>query len=202
MKLFKRIIITLLLCLVLAYAGIWYVVRRDTRAFLFTDTSQVPKEQVAMVLGAQVVANERPSTVLAYRLQSAVDLYKAGKVHTLLMSGDGRSPDYDEVAIMQKYAQDNGVAASDILIDASGLHTYDSCFRAKTVFGLHRLVVVSQADHALRAIYICRSLGIDAVGLSASGNTTGLAALREQAALILAWLDVHIVHPTPSNSTI
>ena len=103
---------------------------------------------------------------------------------------------------MQKYAENAGVPASQILLDTNGLHTYDSCYRALTVFSLHKLVLISQADHDLRAVYTCRSLGVDAIGLSANGSTKGVAAVREQAALVLAWLDVHIFHPVPAYSTL
>lgn len=122
-------------------------------------------QPVAMVLGAEVYADGQPSSFLRARLDVVLDLYRRGLVERILVSGDGRSRFYDETGAMRDYLRERGVAEHALLVDPAGLDTYDSCLRARDVFGLHRLVVVSQSYHLPRALAICRALGIDAWGV-------------------------------------
>ncbi|MEI6477817.1 MAG: ElyC/SanA/YdcF family protein [bacterium] len=206
-KFFRKILWTLVFLLVIT-GGAYFLVRQkvdETAAgHIYATTGSLPTGRIGLVLGAQVFPDAVPSKALAYRLQTAVDLYKKGKITGLLMSGDGRSKYYNEVATMKSYALDAGVPATAILTDNDGLRTYSSCYRAKSEFGLARLTVITQPEHLLRTVYTCRSLGIDAVGF-ASPDIGGSILdrnyayyyLREKAALVLAWLDVEVIHPAP-----
>jgi vancomycin permeability regulator SanA len=132
----------------------------------YDDAAAVPTRTVAIVFGTLVEPDGSPSDRLADRLRGAVDLYRAGRVGHLLMTGDNRRPDYDEVSAMRAWALDAGVPAAAITRDYAGLDTYDSCVRARDVFGVHDAVLVTQAYHLPRALYLCRRQGIDAVGLA------------------------------------
>ncbi|MEA4945313.1 MAG: ElyC/SanA/YdcF family protein [Propionicimonas sp.] len=126
---------------------------------------QLPTVPVGLVLGAEVHPGGRPSGFLRARLDMAVELYRRGRVEQLLVSGDGRSRFQDEPAAMRAYLVAHGVPEAAIGVDAEGLDTYASCARARDVFGLRRLVVVSQRYHLPRALAICRLLGIEAWGV-------------------------------------
>jgi vancomycin permeability regulator SanA len=138
----------------------------DAGAVAYDDVTAVPHRRVAIVFGALVGPDGVPSPALTDRLQGAVDLFHAGRVDHLLMTGDNSRADYDEVSAMRAWALARGVPAEAITRDYAGLDTYDSCLRARTVFGVADAVLVTQAFHLPRALYLCRRQGIDAVGLS------------------------------------
>lgn len=126
---------------------------------------QVPYEDVAIVFGAGLSADGTPSPMLADRVESAVELYQHGRIHQLLMTGDNSMISYNEVVAMKKFAHDLGVPTQDITLDYAGFSTYESCYRAHQVFDVHRAVVITQNYHLPRAVYTCRQLGVNAVGL-------------------------------------
>ena len=127
--------------------------------------ADAPPAPVALVLGAQVYPSGRPSAFLAARLDLARRLWAAGRVQLLLLSGDGSAPEYDEPAAMRTYLLAAGVPDSRLVLDRHGLDTYDSAYRARTVFGADRLLVVTQAYHLPRAVATCRALGLRAEGV-------------------------------------
>ena len=158
----------------------------------------IDQRPVALVFGAGVYPNGQLTPVLADRVRTAADLYNQGKVSKLLMSGDNRFLDYNEPAHMGDFARSLGVPTSALAYDYAGRRTYDSCYRAKHIFGQDRLVLVTQAFHLPRALYLCQQLDIDAVGVSADLRPYRGAAwfsLRETLARIRAWLDVHVRAP-------
>lgn len=125
----------------------------------------VPSAPVAMVLGAQVFASGSPSAFLRGRLDVAHDLFTAGKVRTILVSGDNAPEHNRESSTMKQYLVDHGIPADAITEDEHGSDTYDSCLRAKTVFGIKKLIIVTQTYHLPRAIVTARLLGLDAAGV-------------------------------------
>lgn len=140
----------------------WYVrVVSDGR---MTSVDEVPALPVALVLGAEVYADGRPSRYLRARLDLARELFAAGKVEAILVSGDG-TRHYNETDGMRDYLIAHGVPAQRIATDHSGFDTYDSCVRARKVFGVTRAIVVSQTYHLPRALAICRAIGLDAWGV-------------------------------------
>ncbi|MGV8907725.1 MAG: SanA/YdcF family protein [Propionicimonas sp.] len=139
-------------------------VRSLTRARM-VDIDQLPTVPVALVLGAEVYADGRPSSFLRARLDLAVELYRRRLVEQVLVSGDGRSRFYNETGGMRAYLLLHGVPETALVLDPAGLDTYDSCLRARDVFGVRKLVVVSQSYHLPRALVICRALGLDAWGV-------------------------------------
>jgi vancomycin permeability regulator SanA len=127
-----------------------------------------PYVDVALVLGAEVDPDHvSPQPVLRGRLDTAAQLYQSGNVRVLLVSGDAGERYGDEPAVMTHYLVARGVATARIVQDPYGLDTYDSCRRARDVYGLRRLLIVTQPYHLARAVTLCRALGIDAIGVGA-----------------------------------
>ncbi|WP_331717279.1 SanA/YdcF family protein [Yinghuangia sp. ASG 101] len=136
----------------------------------------VPAAPVALVLGAGIRGGE-PSRLLARRLDLAIELFRAGKAKVLLVSGDHSSPDYNEPDVMRRYLIDHGVPEQRIVADYAGFSTWDSCVRARRVFGVDKVIVVSQRFHMRRALALCGAAGLDAYGVaddSMRGDLVGL----------------------------
>lgn len=162
----------------------------------------VPAKPVAIVFGAGLWRDGSPTPVLRDRVATAVELYFQGKVNKLLMSGDNRVDNYNEPAAMEEFAIGLGVPAEDIILDYAGQRTYDTCFRAKEIFGLQDAILVTQEFHLPRAIYTCNSLGVDALGVAADRREyrrrqSAFWQLREVAATFVALWDIHITRPRP-----
>ncbi|BCJ41456.1 hypothetical protein GCM10010168_55450 [Actinoplanes ianthinogenes] len=145
-----------------ASANLWLRSSADGHVYAAAD---VPAAPVALVLGAQVDPPGEPSAFLAARLDIARELYQAGKVKAILVSGDHAEWSYDEPGAMQVYLIARGVPADKIVLDHAGFDTYDSCARANKIFGVSRAIVVSQSFHVPRAVAVCRSLGVEADGV-------------------------------------
>lgn len=161
-----------------------------------------PTAQAAIVFGAGLTRDGRPTPVLRDRVATAVDLYFAGKVEKLLMSGDNRQITYNEPAAMREYAISLGVPQEDIVLDYAGQRTYDTCYRARAIFGLDEALLVTQAYHLPRALLTCNGLGLRAEGVNADRRTYRTRSLnfwrmREVGATFVAVWDVYITQPTP-----
>ncbi len=157
----------------------------------------VPVHRVALVLGTQVYASGRLSPRLASRCNKAIELYKAGRVEKLLMSGDGRRVSNREPESMCDYAVRHGVPVDDITIDDQGFRTYDSIYRAKHVFGLRRFIIVTQGFHLDRSLYLCSAIGVEADGVPAAMPGEIGDRVREPMACVLAIVDTHFRQPHP-----
>lgn len=170
----------------------------------FTQVSKVPSQPVAIVFGAGVSPEGVPSPMLADRVDAAIKLYKQGHVQKLLMTGDNGREDYNEVGVMQQYAVERGVPIEDITLDHAGFSTYESCYRAKEIFGVEQAVLVTQNFHLPRAVYTCKQLGIESVGLGTpdwerySSKTVGRYTLREKLSVLKAIWEVHVTRPQPT----
>ena len=164
--------------------------------------AEVPTRPVAIVFGAGLWRNGTATPVLQDRVQTAANLYFAGKVKKLLMSGDNRFVDYNEPAVMRQLALSLGVPDGAIVLDYAGRRTYDTCYRAKAIFGVNEAILVTQAFHLPRAIYLCDHLGVDSVGVDADLRVYPKPSLlywnaRELLATVAALWDVNIGHPVP-----
>ncbi|GHF34791.1 membrane protein [Streptomyces mashuensis] len=124
----------------------------------------VPSAPVAIVFGAGLWDGE-PSPYLAHRLDAAARLYRAGKVRVVLVTGDNSRTDYDEPDAMRAYLTKHGVPGDRIVSDFAGFDTWDSCARARRVFGVRQAVLVSQGFHIRRALALCGAAGIEAYGV-------------------------------------
>jgi vancomycin permeability regulator SanA len=192
----------LILALVVALSSLY--VARATSSQRYETSADVPAERVAIVFGAGVRADGRLSRMLADRVNAAIDLYQAGRVEKLLMTGDNSRVDYDEVSAMRLYAVERGVPAEDITLDYAGFRTYDSCYRAREIFGVTEAVLITQRYHLPRAVYTCRRLGVAAVGLGTPDwgvyRETLLVqyGVREALATVQALWEIHVTRPQPT----
>lgn len=142
------------------------------------DSAYPGEADCILILGAGVRDDGTPSNMLEDRILTGVELYNKSGVK-LLMSGDHGRGDYDEVNCMKDYAMSLEVPAEDIFMDHAGFSTYESLFRAKEIFGAEKLVIVTQKYHLYRALYIAKSLGIEAVGIPSDLRTYYGQSMRE-----------------------
>jgi len=180
-----------------------FYVHLKTMSFRYSRLDDVPSRPVALVFGAGVRADGTLSPMLQDRVDAAVALYKRGTVKKLLMTGDNSSVDYDEVSNMKRNAVSQGVPEGDIVLDYAGFSTYDSCYRAKAIFGVTDAVLVTQSYHLPRAIYTCRKLGVTGVGIGLADWRKYPARMveyqmREFGSTIKALIQLNITHPLPT----
>jgi len=163
---------------------------------------EAPSERVAIVFGAGLRRDGTPTPILRDRVETAADLYLNGRVEKLLMSGDNRFVEYNEPESMRQYALSLGVPDEAIVLDYAGRRTYDTCYRAKVIFGLRSALLVTQGFHLPRALFICNALGVKADGVEAKnrrywGSSLLIWNIREQLATLGAFLDVYVNNPMP-----
>ncbi|MEV0096687.1 ElyC/SanA/YdcF family protein [Streptomyces sp. NPDC050738] len=162
-------------------------------------TGDVPATDVAVVFGAGLWDGE-PSPYLANRLDAAAELYAAGKVKVVLVTGDNSRKEYDEPDAMRAYLVKHGVPAAKVVSDYAGFDTWDSCVRVKKIFGVDRAVLISQGFHIRRAIALCQAAGVSSygVGVDAKHDVTWYAGgAREVFAAGKAALDA-VFQPDPT----
>ena len=164
------IAILLFLLPVFFYVGInaYAVFSAREELFSLADANKMDfKPTAILVLGAGVFENGKPSNMLEDRLLTALELYEKGFSDTILVSGDHGSAEYDEVNVMKRYLTDRGVPSERIFMDHAGFSTYDSLYRARKIFGVESLIIVTQEYHAYRALMIGRHLGVECRAVSA-----------------------------------
>jgi SanA protein len=161
---------------------------------------EAPAAPVAVVFGAGVWPDGRLSDILADRVDTGVDLYQQGKVEVLLFTGDNSHPLYNEPQRMLEHAVGRGVPEEDIVLDYAGRRTYDSCYRARYIFGVERAILVTQAYHLDRALFLADALGIDAVGVASDRRDYRFIVSywwREVLATPVAWWEARVARPAP-----
>ena len=190
-----------LLLAVAAAAGINCAVILKTRDRI-ADANQVKLRDAdcILVLGAGVRADGSPSHMLQDRLIVGVSLYRGDAAPKLLMSGDHGQEDYDEVNTMKAYAVAEGVPAEDVFMDHAGFSTYDSLIRARDVFGVKRVIIVTQEYHLYRALWLAEALGMEAVGVSADLRTYIGQSVRETREVLARCKDfvISLIKPSPT----
>ena len=129
------------------------------------EASALENVDCIMVLGCGVWGDE-PSPLLEDRLRRGVEVYQLGVAGKILMSGDHGRENYDEVNVMKRYALEKGIAEQDIFMDHAGFSTYESMYRAVEIFGVKKMIIVTQKYHLSRAVYIANKLGIEAYGVA------------------------------------
>jgi SanA protein len=168
---------------------------------VYRDLAKLPHQRVGLVLGCSpVLSTGEPNWFFENRIDAAANIFQAGKVEFLLVSGDHHIATYDEPSAMKDALIAKGVTVNRIFCDYAGFSTLDSVVRAKKIFGLTELCVISQRDHAWRAIYVARANGITAVGFPAE-EVSALNGLRTRAreslARVKTLLDVHLLGREP-----
>ena len=166
------------------------------------NAANAPFAPAAVVFGAGLTRTGEPTAILKDRVETAAKLYFEGKVQKLLMSGDNRTLDHNEPEAMRQYAIRLGVPSSAIVLDYAGRRTYDTCYRAKAIFGLDSALLVTQGFHLPRALFLCNALGLQAAGVQANNHRYWPPLLfiwnvREQLATLGAFMDVYLSRPLP-----
>ncbi|HKN98336.1 MAG TPA: ElyC/SanA/YdcF family protein [Pseudonocardiaceae bacterium] len=139
------------------------------------DPATVPATPVALVFGARV-DGDAPTAFLAGRLDQAIRLLHAGKVRSILVSGNNDGHGYDEPGVMRAYLLAHGVPAARITVDEAGFTTWDTCVRARQVFGVRRATLVTQTFHVARAVTLCRAAGVTGYGVGVDSASVGLGS--------------------------
>jgi SanA protein len=146
----------------------------------------LPHAQVAIVLGAEVKPDGTMSTMLADRVHGALELWNAGKVDRILVSGDHHTWSYDEPDTMRKALVRAGVPGRVIFEDHAGFDTWATMERARDVFGVRDAIVVTQGFHMPRALYLADAAGIDATGLTTDLHSYGIQGTRSDVREVLS----------------
>ena len=161
---------------------------------LYSDVNAVPTCEVGLLLGTNpYLKNGQPNKYFLYRIEAAVQLYKAKKIQYILVSGDNHRNDYNEPEEMKKALMQRGVPEANIILDYAGFRTLDSVVRAKKVFGKERFLIISQRFHNQRALYLAQHHHIEAVGFNAQDVTAyyGLKTrVREYLARFKLFIDL------------
>lgn len=157
---------------------------------------------VAIVFGAGLWRDGSPTPVLRDRVSTAAKLYFTGKVEKLLLSGDNSTEYYNEPAAMHEYAVNLGVPKEDIVQDFAGRRTYDTCYRAREIFGVQDAILITQKFHLPRSIFTCNKLGIPSEGVPADLRDYRRGSLifwniRELPATLVALWQIYVTQPSP-----
>jgi SanA protein len=160
-----------------------------------------PARRTAIIFGAGLRRDGTPTAMLRDRVLTGAELYFSGKVEKLLMSGDNRFAEYNEPESMRQFALSLGVPDSAIVLDYAGRRTYDTCYRAKAIFGVESALLVTQGFHLPRAVFLCNMLGMDTLGVEAIhcywNGSPFMWDVREQFATVAAFLDLYVSSPLP-----
>lgn len=144
------------------------VVKNNAENRLYSDVKQIPHNKVGLLLGtAPVTPWGVHNNYYDYRINAATELFKAGKIDYILVSGDNHSTDYDEPSCMRDSLMVRGIPKDKIILDYAGFRTLDSIVRAKEIFGQNSITIISQQFHNERALYLAKHYGIEAVAYNA-----------------------------------
>jgi SanA protein len=172
------------------------------RGCLFDDPQQVEAGRVGLVFGCHDRFQGRENLYFRYRIDAAEALWKAGKLRGLIVSGDNSRSDYNEPETMRRALIGRGIPADRIVCDYAGLRTLDSVVRAKEVFGVTEVTLISQRFQNERAAFLARANGMMVVGLNArdvEGRGGLKTKVREAGARVKMWLDVHLLKTRPKH---
>ena len=179
----KKILIGLIIIgiiILIIALGINFYIKKSTKKQIlkYKEYKQLSDIDCIIVLGAGIWG-DRPSPMLEDRILEGINLYNNKVSSKILMTGDHRGEEYDEVNIMKNYAIERGIVSEDIFMDHAGISTYDSIYRAKHIFQAKKVVIVTQEYHLYRALYIANQLGIEAYGVCSDPRQYVGATKRE-----------------------
>lgn len=173
----------------------------NSEAYVYSNWSLLPDNEVGIVLGCSPFArNGRPNPQFYGRIEAAVQLYQLGKIKKIIVSGANPDSTYNEPRQMWRELTKAGIPSQAITMDFAGVRTFDSVSRAKEVFNLDRITVITQEYHAYRAVFIAKKLGIRVAGYAATSDRIGYFSrtyLREVFARVKAVLDLYVLSTEP-----
>jgi SanA protein len=187
--------LVIIFALLIVIFGTDYYVQYSVQDKLYSNIDDIPSNKVGLLLGtAKMVQNgKRLNRYYQYRINAAIELYKAGKIEFILVSGDNGRKEYDEPTDMKEDLIKNGVPESKIILDYAGFRTLDSVVRSKKIFEQSKLTIISQKFHNERAVFIANNKGIDAIGFDAqdvSGRYGLKVMIREKFARVKVMIDL------------
>lgn len=173
----------------------------NSEAYVYANWSLLPDNEVGLVLGTSPYArNGRPNPQFYGRIEAAVQLYQLGKIKKIIVSGANPDSTYNEPRQMWRELTKAGIPSQAITMDFAGVRTFDSMSRAKAVFSLQRMTVITQEYHAYRAVFIAKKMGIQVSGYAATSDSIGVFSrtyLREVFARVKAVLDLYVLSTEP-----
>ena len=169
---FKKVYIpTILILIILSLVSILWAnstINKQTESRMYSDTDSIPENNVGLLLGtSKFLRNGNSNQYFENRISATIQLYKAGKIKNVVISGDNSKKDYNEPEDMKNELIKRGIPEDRIYLDFAGFRTYDSVFRMKEIFGQDRFTIISQEFHNQRAVYIASALKLNAIGFNA-----------------------------------
>ena len=195
---FRIMVLVFLLFLFIGIANLW--VMQSTKNSLFATVEKIPPHKVGLVLGTSpTLSNGRNNLYFTSRITAAVDLYRAGKVTHLILSGDNGTHSYNEPKAMQEALLKQGIPDTAITLDYAGFRTLDSVVRCKEIFGQSSFTIISQKWHNYRAVFIAQSYDLNVAAYNAPKviNASSKAKIREVLARVKAILDLYLFNKQP-----
>lgn len=181
------------------YCNYW--IKTSTITQIYTDVNEIPSRKVGLVLGAsKKTVRGTDNLYFTYRILAAYELFKANKVHYLLLSGDNHSKGYDEPSDMREALLALGIPDSCIVLDYAGFRTLDSVVRCNEVFGEDSITIISQEFHNQRALFIANKCNVNAIAFNSKEVTKNYSfktRLRENFARVKCVLDIYVLHTSP-----
>ena len=198
----KKLVVFICLLIILGLCFVFSIndwVIESTKDLIIDQTSDLEGYDAILILGAGVSGNS-PSPMLEDRLKKGIEVYFQGAASKIIMSGDHSREDYDEVNVMKDYATKMGVSSVNVFMDHAGFSTYDSLYRAKEIFKANKIIIVTQEYHLYRALYIAKSLGLEAIGIPAIKTSYRGDSSREQREVLARNKDffLSIIKPYPT----
>ena len=198
----KKLVVFICLLIILGLCFVFSIndwVIESTKDLIIDQTSDLEGYDAILILGAGVSGNS-PSPMLEDRLKKGIEVYFQGAASKIIMSGDHSREDYDEVNVMKDYATKMGVPSVNVFMDHAGFSTYDSLYRAKEIFKANKIIIVTQEYHLYRALYIAKSLGLEAIGVPAIKTSYRGDTSREQREVLARNKDffLSIIKPYPT----
>ncbi|NOZ33832.1 MAG: vancomycin high temperature exclusion protein [Chlorobi bacterium] len=174
---------------------------KTNRRLCYSDIEKIPENKVGLLLGtSKYLKGGKQNLFYKNRIDAAAKLYFSGKIKYIIASGDNRRKNYNEPKIMKKDLIKKGIPENKIFADYAGFRTFDSVVRSKEVFGQNSITIISQRFHNLRAVFIAKHFGINAVAYNAK-EVTGINGtkirFRELFARVKALLDIYILKTKP-----
>lgn len=177
----------------------YYVQEKGQR--YISESDNVPESHAILILGARVFSDGNVSLMLNDRLTTGFELFQEGKAPKIIVSGDHGHKEYDEVNAMKSFLKEKGVPSEDIFMDHAGFSTYESLYRARDIFQVKKVIIVTQDFHLTRAVFIARELGLEAYGVAADKHVYHYVMLRSELREVIArnkdFFTAKIIKPLP-----
>jgi len=195
-KIYKPTIIILTLLSLISILWANSTINEQTENKLFTETDSIPENKVGLLLGtSKFLRNGKSNQYFANRISATVQLFKAGKIKNIVISGDNSKKDYNEPEDMKNELIKHGIPKNQIYLDFAGFRIYDSVYRMKEIFGQDRFTIITQEFHNQRAVYIANALKLDAIGFNANDVNAynGFKTkIREKFARVKVFIDLNL----------